>query len=68
MNVLRYFFAEKPGQRVTGSAGYFGNAESVADNSHKKNTAPRLDSIRRECWQSAHKPIRAESRWSDRRE
>ena len=65
--LLRYFLAEKPEQCVTGNAGYFGNAGSVADNSHKKNTAPRLDSTRRECRQSAHKPIRAESRWGDRR-
>src|SRR4029077_4416330 len=31
----------------TGSAGYFGNAGSVAESSHRRNVAPRSDSIRR---------------------
>src|SRR5438270_733760 len=49
-------FRAYPSQASTGNRGYFGNRESVKESSHITNTEPRSDSIRRACWQSAHKP------------
>src|SRR5579864_1763020 len=45
-----------PSQTSTGNRGYFANRGSWNDSSHMKKTEPRSDSIRRACWQSAHKP------------
>src|SRR5437588_467690 len=52
----RPVFRAYPSQASTGNRGYFGNRESVKESSHITNTEPRSDSIRRACWQSAHKP------------
>src|SRR5579864_732728 len=49
-------FRSYPSQASTGNRGYFANRESVKESSHIINTEPRSDSIRRACWQSAHKP------------
>jgi hypothetical protein len=45
----------------TGKRGYFGNRESLADNSHRQKTDPRSDSTRCACRQSAQSPTFARS-------
>src|ERR1700694_1388364 len=57
----RYFLGVLPEHSMTGRLGYFGNAGSPADRSHRKKIEPRADSIRRACRQSAQRPARERS-------